>query len=385
MCRDALAVPSSLPSLVPPTSLQTSRAKSRGLYRAIHRALFLEPHWLPLSAAAKLTLLVLKTLLHTSGIEARGPAALTEAVTTATDLTHETAAAALDELTRAGWLMRDARTVWVVDQLAWDEGMSAANWRHRRHVQMHLASIPAGPVLNAWRERYAGWLVPAPDPDSDADSLSDTLSHRVEQSQKQKQIQIQKPTTVAVVRGELEGEQHEGPATERHDATRVLQPPEHGRATASSSCSHLDAWLTPARQLLAARGRRTGLAGENVAVAERLYREGVSAEEVTRRARNLLAAPHLDVAGLSYLFKEWERWGGREVEAEERWRFYVREQLTRSGYVAALIPELVARGEWPSVEAAEAELGKVKPWMLARMADTDRRRVIALVAERLSA
>jgi hypothetical protein len=123
---------------------------------------------------------------------------------------------------------------------------------------------------------------------------------------------------------------------------------------------------------------------EAAQIAERLQGAGVAPGEVSRRARNLLAAPWLNHAGLGYLLKTWERWGGCDVEAAERWTFYVRNGLTDPIWPTHL-PELVSNGAWPSMEAATSELKRVRPWEIDRVTAGDRRKAIAKLSERLPA
>ncbi|HEX6052355.1 MAG TPA: hypothetical protein VFZ21_23980, partial [Gemmatimonadaceae bacterium] len=73
----------------------------------------------------------------------------------------------------------------------------------------------------------------------------------------------------------------------------------------------------------------------------------------------MLDEPSLHSAGLGYLFKTWDRWA---VNARERWRFYLSENLTDTAGFKERLAKLVERGEWPSMEAAEAEMRRVRPW-----------------------
>lgn len=63
--------------------------------------------------------------------------------------------------------------------------------------------------------------------------------------------------------------------------------------------------------------------------------------------------------------------GGKLARARERWEMYGAEGLTRvlseSDY-AEKLTRLVGRGVWRSVEEARAELSRVRPWTIARLA-----------------
>lgn len=346
------------------------RRPARGQYRIIHRALYLLPEWSRLTPRARLVLLVLKTLTGPTGIERKGPAALAEELSEATAFAPDDVLGALDELEGAGWIQRDRQTVWIVAQLAWEEGMHPASWQQRTSVQRHLQDIPAGPVLQAWRARYPEWLIsPSIREHTLSDTLSDTLSERVCDTP---MTDDRQPTTDHPHGGGRSGLSRDAVTTPQPD----IAPP----------TSESVAWTAAACEVLRRAGRPASLSPDIEPHAAALRAAGVASDALARGAQAMLEAPGLDRAGLSMLLKQWERWRAAVAvgSAAERWALYNREGFTDvMGDIAAPIAACVARGVWPSADAALEELSHVRPWDVARTA-RDREDAIRKVAARLS-
>lgn len=375
--------------------IASAHARDRGPHRSIHRALYNLPTWEALSTNARFSLIALKTLLGPAGIEKMGPAALVESLSLVTALDANATRLALDEIERAGSLRRGPAVVWVVEQLDWEPSMVSNNPKHRTAVQRHLATIPCGDVLDAFRARYAQWLegtaadtVGDTPSDTLCDTLCDTLSDRVSDTLCDTPRPRPRPNTETTTVPALpEHQSIDAPANgtaatreERGNGTEKKPHTVPPSGAAKGKASELSAWLDPIRAAFEVHGAAWYAKPDEQLIA--LYRRGIPAERVVRAARVMFAAPKLHSPSPKTLAREWTRWDG-EATAAERWDIYKREGLTDaiSIDIDAAVARVVARGESPSADAFRTELQAVRPWSIS----LDRDGTLREVAKRLAA
>lgn len=135
----------------------------RGEYRAIQRVLLDERAYQRLSERARHVLLVCKLTLGPTGLQVCYPTELVARLHRHTAIPECEIAGVLDELEAGAWLRREDPLVWVVNQLADEPLLKAADRKHRLSVQRHLTGLPRVALLRAFVERYPEWFADAPD------------------------------------------------------------------------------------------------------------------------------------------------------------------------------------------------------------------------------
>lgn len=130
----------------------------RGAYRSITRALLDGPDFQALTGVARSVFLALKIDFGPAGIEVHYPEALLWQLSHQSGWTCEQCAAALDELEAAGWIMREANVVWIVDQLTFEPSMTPGNRKHRTAIQTHVAGLPRLGIVGAFIKHYSAWF-----------------------------------------------------------------------------------------------------------------------------------------------------------------------------------------------------------------------------------
>lgn len=136
----------------------------RGEYRAIRRVLLDGPDFQALGAGPRWVFVALKLNMGPSGIEVHYPDALAAQLAAQTGFRPADVAACLDRLEEAGWIERECNVVWVVRHLEFDPHMRAADAKHRKGVQNHIAGLPSLAICGRFVERYAEYFEGA-DPD----------------------------------------------------------------------------------------------------------------------------------------------------------------------------------------------------------------------------
>ncbi len=112
----------------------------RGVYRSIFSALFDDPDFQRLSAQARHTLLTLRLC------SAAGPAAIfryyPELLCHQTGYSAKTLEAALQELEREGWIIREGVVLWIRNGFRDDPTIRLADPKHRKSVEPAVAALP---------------------------------------------------------------------------------------------------------------------------------------------------------------------------------------------------------------------------------------------------
>lgn len=159
-------------------------SRDGGEYRPLPVSLWSDPRFEALSAHESFVLLALWGNLTTAGIQ-NWPG-VEVALHAYTKLSVADVEQALVGLQHHGWVERDRHVIWVVQAFAFDVSLSATNPKHRTFITRLIASLPALPIVDRFRARYAEWFTTRasksapeiPSPES-ADTHPDTLSPTV--------------------------------------------------------------------------------------------------------------------------------------------------------------------------------------------------------------
>ena len=125
---------------------------SRGVNRSLYSALFDDPDFQALPAAARHTLLTARLCPQA------GPGAIficyPEILARQTGLSLRCIEGALKALEGAGWIQREGLILWVVNGLRYDPTLRLADPKHRKAVTRSIASLPRLEIILRFCDYY---------------------------------------------------------------------------------------------------------------------------------------------------------------------------------------------------------------------------------------
>lgn len=135
-------------------------AERGGAYRAIRRGLLDSQEFRLLSGSARSVFLTAKLSFGPAGIEVWEPEALTHTIAARAGIEPGEVRAALEELERRGWVRVEANVTWIVGQLREDPHLKAADPKHRKGVQSHVAGLPELEIVKEFVSDHPEWFPP---------------------------------------------------------------------------------------------------------------------------------------------------------------------------------------------------------------------------------
>jgi len=125
---------------------------SRGVNRSLYSALFDDPDFQALPAAARQTLLTARLCPQA------GPGAIficyPEILARQTGLSLRCIEGALKALEEAGWIQRESLILWVINGLRYDPTLRLADPKHRKAVTRSIASLPRLDIILRFCDYY---------------------------------------------------------------------------------------------------------------------------------------------------------------------------------------------------------------------------------------
>lgn len=125
---------------------------SRGDYAAIYTGMADDPDFRGLTPDGKLVVYTLKMILGPSGIDV--VRVFEPQMLELTGLSERRLRAALADVERAGWVLRDGSLVWLRNGLRYNPTLNLALENHRKGIERHLRGLPRQSLVARFRDYY---------------------------------------------------------------------------------------------------------------------------------------------------------------------------------------------------------------------------------------